>query len=139
VRKDDLLLLSANLAPGSDYMAGVQKILPLYDNALTRRWLATSLLDAGLDISPDDIEFSIREVQKVLRVEANYKFREPQSIRIGREQFDYEVGEDFRLFFSYRHTPDRLETLLARFGIAIQQQWLTPSGDEGIFLCRKTA
>ena len=36
IRPADSLLLSANLAPGADYAAGVQRILPLYDNALTR-------------------------------------------------------------------------------------------------------
>src|ERR1035437_2995444 len=34
VRPEDYLLISANLAPGADYAAGVQRILPLYDNAL---------------------------------------------------------------------------------------------------------
>src|SRR5207237_1110942 len=51
LRADDFLLLSANLAPGPDYAAGVQKILPLYDNALTRDWLLTFLLDLGLERS----------------------------------------------------------------------------------------
>src|SRR6185295_18474978 len=36
VRPDDWLLFSANLAPGSDYVAGVQRVLPQYDNSLTR-------------------------------------------------------------------------------------------------------
>ena len=44
----DFLLVSANLAPGADYHCGVEKVLPLYDNELTRRWLSTSLADAGL-------------------------------------------------------------------------------------------
>jgi L-histidine Nalpha-methyltransferase len=35
LRQEDLLLMSANLAPGPDYSAGVQRILPLYDNPLS--------------------------------------------------------------------------------------------------------
>jgi L-histidine N-alpha-methyltransferase len=135
--KDDILLLSANLAPGTDYASGVKKILPLYENDLTRRWLATALLDAGLDISPSDIEFSIESVGEFLRVEANYRFRKRQSIRLDREEFSYESGEMFRMFFSYRHTPDRLRALLANYRIEIMRQWITASEEEGVFLCKR--
>ena len=48
VRPTDFLLFSANLAPGHDYARGVQRILPLYDNALTRDWFMTFLLDLGV-------------------------------------------------------------------------------------------
>jgi uncharacterized SAM-dependent methyltransferase len=138
LRTRDALLISANLAPGNDYLAGVKKVLPLYDNHLTRHWLATSLLDAGLELSPNDIEFTIVAVGDLLRIEANYRFRKPQRIRIDREDFDYTAGEQFRLFFSYRHTPELLRDLFARFKIEIQNQWITGSGEEGIFLCRKS-
>ena len=37
VRPKDFLLFSANLAPGENYAAGMKKILPQYDNALTAR------------------------------------------------------------------------------------------------------
>ena len=50
IRPEDYLLLSANLAPGADYAAGVQRILPLYDNTLTREWLMTFLLDLGVEM-----------------------------------------------------------------------------------------
>src|SRR5262245_8966055 len=36
LRPNDLLLFSANLAPGPDYRRGVERIQPLYDNDLTR-------------------------------------------------------------------------------------------------------
>jgi uncharacterized SAM-dependent methyltransferase len=137
LRPDDALLISANLAPGSDYMVGVKKVLPLYDNDLTRRWLATSLLDAGIELSPNDIEFTIVPAGDLRRIEANYRFRKPQSIRIEKEEFRYAAGENFRLFFSYRHTPELLRALLGRYKIEIQKQWITGSGEEGIFLCRK--
>ncbi len=137
LRHDDALLLSANLAPGNDYMAGVKEILPLYDNDLTRLWLATSLLDTGLELSPTDIEFNVVSVDELLRVEANYCFRKPQRIRIDEEDFNYVPGEQIRLFFSYRHTPERLQKLLAQYKIEICPQWITASGEEGIFLCQK--
>src|SRR5882724_1725492 len=48
VRPGDWLLVSANLAPGLDYAVGVQRVLPLYDNELTREWLLAFLLDLGV-------------------------------------------------------------------------------------------
>jgi uncharacterized SAM-dependent methyltransferase len=47
LRPEDVLLLSANLAPGSDYEAGVVHLLPQYNNQLTRDWLFTFLSDLG--------------------------------------------------------------------------------------------
>ena len=49
VRPADFLLFSANLAPGKNYAAGMKKILPQYDNAPTRDWLMTFLLDLGVE------------------------------------------------------------------------------------------
>src|SRR5439155_1069101 len=59
VRPGDFLLLSANLAPGPDYAAGVQRILLLYDNALTRDWLMTFLLDLGVEAADGELHFCI--------------------------------------------------------------------------------
>ena len=137
LRPGDILLLSANLAPGSDYQAGVTKILPLYDNHQTRRWLATTLLDAGLEVSPADIQFTMNRANHLLRIEANYHFRTEQSVRLDSQEFVYKPNDPFRLFFSYRHTPDRLRDLLANYEIQIEREWITASQEEGIFLCRK--
>jgi len=59
VRPDDLLLFSANLSPGSDYAAGMEKILPLYDNELTRDWLITVLLEVGIEREDGSLDFQI--------------------------------------------------------------------------------
>ena len=48
VRPKDILLFSANLAPGKNYAAGLKKVLPQYDNPLTRDWLMTFLRDLGV-------------------------------------------------------------------------------------------
>lgn len=138
MRMDDYVIMSANLASGSDYAAGVQKILPLYENDLTRRWLATVLLDAGLQLSPSEIEFSIQAANQLLRVEANYTFQTSQKIVLDGEEFSFGAGEPFRLFFSYRHTPKLLREQLAPYGIEILREWIASSGEEGVFLGRKS-
>ena len=61
LRPADYLLFSANLAPGADYAAGVQRILPLYDNALTRDWLMTFLLDLGVETADGELRFVIED------------------------------------------------------------------------------
>ena len=137
LRPGDFLIASANLAPGSDYRAGVQKILPLYDNALTRRWLATSLTDAGFHIKPDEIEIAAKRVKDLMRIEAKYVFRSSQSIQLDGQPFCFDAGHDFRLFFSYRHTSALLAQLMNKSGITITHEWITTSEEEGIFLCRK--
>jgi len=148
LREGDWLLISANLAPGSDYEAGLRKVLPLYENDLTRRWLATALHDAGLEISPQHIEFSIvpgargsslaaGEPNRLLRIEANYRFKSAQTIQIDGEKFSYATGDSFRLFFSYRHTPKLLRELLAGYGMEITREWIAGSAEEGVFLAQK--
>lgn len=134
----DFLLLSANLAPGPDYRAGVEKIFPQYNNESTRLWLAAVLQDAGLELDPSEIDFKIVSTSSgLLRIEAGYEFKNSQNVRIDEERFLYAPGDWFQLFFSYRHTPERLSALLANYQIEIVQKWITESEEEGIFLCRK--
>ena len=59
VRPKDFLLFSANLAPGADYAAGVKKVLPQYDNPLTRDWLMTFLDDLGVERNDGKLRFKI--------------------------------------------------------------------------------
>jgi L-histidine N-alpha-methyltransferase len=136
----DNLLLSANLAPGLDYEAGLQKILSLYDNALTRDWLFTFLLDLGVARQDGEMRFVIEECPAntdLKRVTANFHFNRPCQICLPEAVFAFLPGDTIRLFFSYRYTPDRVRNVLPRYGIEVIAEWITPSGEEGVFLCRK--
>ncbi len=64
LRAEDTLLFSANLAPGRDYAEGVRKILPQYDNKLTKDWLVTLLLDLGIEQRDGDVVFSIEDTNE---------------------------------------------------------------------------
>lgn len=138
LRPGDLLVGSANLAPAADYLAGVNRILPLYDNELTRRWLATTLLDAGLDVRPSDIKFFVVEHEDLLRVDAVCSITASQTIRIGAEELSFPAGEPFHLFFSYRYTPTLLRRHFAKHNLQITREWITASAEEGIFLSEKS-
>ena len=164
VRPKDYLLFSANLAPGEDYSAGMRKLLPQYDNPLTRDWLMTFLDGLGIERRDGELKFKIESgssrreeapgsrsffAKKKLRlltssptmnevglkrVVAHFHFRCSRRIEIESEAFRFKTGDSIRLFFSYRYTPERVRAVLARHGLKVREQWITKSGEEGVFL-----
>jgi uncharacterized SAM-dependent methyltransferase len=140
LRLGDWLLFSANLAPGADYAAGMQAILPQYDNAPTRDWLMTFLLDLGVERGDGELRFHIEAdaANDLKRVAADLHFTRSRRIEIEDERFDFAAGESIRLFFSYRYTPERVRAALARHGLEVCGEWLAKSQEEGVFLCRLT-
>ena len=140
VRPGDLLLFSANLAPGPDYAAGVQEVLPGYDNPQTRDWLLTFLHDLGVEPGDGTLQFSIEGSQSALkRIVADYCFSKLRTLPVHGERFEFRKGDKVRLFFSYRYTPRRIASLLSDYKLSILDQWITQSGEEGVFLCRRAA
>jgi len=140
VRPQDKLLISANLAPGPDYAAGVQRVLPQYDNELTREWLITFLLDLGVERDDGKLRFTIEEFPAgsgAKRVAAVFHFMKPRCLGVDDERFTFAEGETIRLFFSYRYTPEGVRRLLGKHGFELREQWITDSEEEGVFLCRK--
>ena len=137
VRPEDYLLFSANLAPGRDYAAGVERILPLYDNALTREWLMRFLLDVGVDRRDGETRIVIEQVGALKRITAYFDFTRSREIQVDAERFVFSPGDSIRLFFSYRHTPSLASSLLEEHGLQVLQQWIAQSAEEGVFLVRR--
>jgi len=136
----DVLLLSANLAPGADYAAGVRRVLPQYDNELTRDWLLTLLLDLGFEREDGGWCFSIETAdQDLQRIVAHFELVRARDIRVHGERFSFAAGERIRVFFSYRHTVETMRGLLAGHGMQLRADWINDSGEEGVFLCRRGA
>jgi uncharacterized SAM-dependent methyltransferase len=141
VRPKDFLLFSANLAPGTDYAAGMKKILPQYDNPLTRDWLMTFLLDLGVRRNDGKLLFEIGNGPAgsgLKRIVARFHFKRACRIEIELEKFRFRPGDAIQLFFSYRYTPEHVRKVLARFGLEVCDQWITRSEEEGVFLCRNS-
>jgi L-histidine Nalpha-methyltransferase len=138
VRMDDILLVSANLAPGPDYAAGVRRILPGYDNAETRDWLMTFVLDLGIEPGEGALRIQIEEAQWLRRIVADFHFARDRALTIYGERVEFRAGEPLRLFFSYRYTPEKCERLLESQGLKLVGQWITKSGEEGVFACQRT-
>jgi len=136
LRPEDILLFSANLAPGENYTDGVRKILPQYDNELTKEWLMTLLLDSGVERSDGEVVFGIEEINRYQRVVANFQFQTSREIRLGDERVRFNAGEQIQLFFSYRYQPSHIVAMLTEQRIGVLESWVTDSGEEGVFLCR---
>ncbi len=140
VRPSDHLLLSANLAPGQDYAGGVAKILPQYNNPLTRDWLLALLYDLGVEAGDGELRFSVETAEQGLqRIVAQFHFHRTRQIRVDRREFCFKRNESIRLFFSYRYTPARIRQWLGRHGLTVTDEWITTSGEEGIFLCQQAS
>jgi L-histidine Nalpha-methyltransferase len=138
VGRGDLLLFSANLAPGKDYANGMKKILRQYDNTPTRDWLMTLLLDSGIEKSDGRLLFEIEAMRNGLkRFAANFYLGRARTIKIENKTICFKAGEKIRLFFSYRYTAGRLRGILGRHKLEIVREWIAASGEEGVFLCRR--
>ena len=137
VREWDLLLLSANLAPGSDYAAGIKRVLPLYDNLLTREWLMMFLNDLGVEKEDGHLKFCIEDSASepgLKRIAAYFKFRRKWKIKLEERMFVFQKGEKIRLFFSYRHTSELMHGLLKKARLRSSQAWISKSEEEEVFL-----
>ena len=138
IRPGDFLLFSANLAPSKNYAEGVKKILPQYDNVLTRDWLMTFLLDLGIERRDGDLRFAIENGRLGLKqIVARFHFRRSCRIKIESKEYAFHRGENIRLFFSYRYTAERVRKVLAPYELKVCDQWIAKSEEEGVFLCRR--
>jgi uncharacterized SAM-dependent methyltransferase len=140
LRINDFLLFSANLAPGNNYAAGMKKVLPQYDNPLTRDWLMTFLLDLGVGRNDGELVFEIKNGPAgtgLKRIVAGFHFTRARRVEVDGERFDFRAGETFRLFFSYRYMPERVRKVLARYGLEVGDQWTTKPEEEGVFLVER--
>jgi len=138
IRPEDFLLFSANLASKKNYAAGIKKILLQYDNAPSRDWLMTFLLDFGIEKSDGELKFEIATGNFGLkRFVANFHFKRARQIGIEDEFFNFKSGEKIRLFFSYRYTPELVRKILGKHKLEVCEQRIAKSQEEGVFLCRR--
>jgi L-histidine Nalpha-methyltransferase len=137
-RPEDVLLVSANLAPGADYEAGMRRILPGYANTETRDWLLTFIFDIGIEPGDDAFRIGIEDAKGLKRIVADYRFSRDRVVTIHGERIEFRAGESLRLFFSYRYTPEKCEGLFASHGLKPAGQWITKSGEEVVFAWKQS-
>jgi uncharacterized SAM-dependent methyltransferase len=137
---DDWLVISANLAPGTDSFTGTRQVLPLYDNPPTHEWLQTFLWDCGVEREDGGLSFHIARCPHgsgLHRIEAKYVFQRHRTLNVDGEAFEMAPGTVIDVFFSYRHTMPMLDALLFEHGLKRIESWTNRSMDEGVFLVRK--
>jgi len=140
IGEDGRLLFSANLAPGADYEDGVRQLLPSYANDMTNRWLTLLLEDWGLERGDGEVRWSVEPCPHgtgLLRIAADYHPIQKRRFEVEGESVRFEPGQPWRLFFSYRHTPECMRDIVARNGLRLINSWITDSGEEGVFLCER--
>jgi uncharacterized SAM-dependent methyltransferase len=97
----------------------------------------TFLRDLGVAASDGELHFTIEddpEGSGLKRIAAYFRFARPREIQVEAERFQFAAGETIRLFYSWRHTPGLVRALLGQHGLQVLDQWITKSGEEGVFL-----
>ncbi len=139
---EDLLLFSANLAPGDSYTLGMEAVLPQYDNLPTREWLMSVLRDVGISKLDGDITVTINSDSAqpdttLKKIAAYFTVRQPVRLAINDQVIDWQPGERVQLFFSYRYTTPLVKEYLDQHGIEVLNNWEFNNQEEGLYLCRK--
>jgi len=138
LRPQDVLLLSANLAPAeansdSAYHAACAEILPQYDNPETLCWLRQILLDWGIAAELSEPSFQIQEIEGLLGFVAESIWLADVRFLWEGRAFKVSQGERLRLFFSLRYTQERLAKALKTYGLELGGGHLTDCGQEGVW------
>jgi hypothetical protein len=99
----------------------------------------TFLSDLGIEKTDGGLRFAIDGGGFGLkRLVVRFYFFRTRQIEVHGESFKFRCGEYIRLFFSYRYTPELVCKILRRFGLKVCGQWIAKSGEEGVFLVRRS-
>lgn len=131
------LLLSANLM-AEEAERGIQRILPQYDNELTRRWLSVFWEDLGVPLNTGALRFygqQQRGVPSVWAIVAEWEFQENVALAVDGESFRFSTRERLQLWASYRYLPGQVAEMIQPLGQRLKASWLDADGAEGVFLC----
>ena len=71
------------------------------------------------------------------RVEAEFIFHSRRSFSFFGTEISFAAGQALRLFYSQRFTEAHIESLAETNSLKIAERWISPLGEEGLFLCRR--
>jgi hypothetical protein len=138
LRPQDQLLVSANLSPTVDesksaYLAATEKIQPQYDNPETEAWLTTLLKDWGIYDRLTNYRIRLESRHEWLRLVAVMDWRESFDLPWENQTLSLHKGDNLRLFFSYRYTPERFKHLALQAGLNIREEFVANNQEEGVW------
>ncbi|MEM6405966.1 MAG: L-histidine N(alpha)-methyltransferase [Pseudomonadota bacterium] len=143
----DLLLFSANLAPGDHYASGVESVLPQYNNSKTKSWLMSVLQDVGISQSDGEITVTIEtdsaepgvDTTSLKKITAYFTVKRLIRLKINDKTIHWQPGERVQLFFSYRYTTSLVKSYLKKYNIQVLHDWEFSNQEEGLYLCRRVS
>ena len=125
MKKDDLLLFSANLAPGIKGRSGAIRVLPQYDNRPTRNWLEAAILRYRPKLPKGHLEFGV--------------FPDPKQKNLARIEARWMNNNlPIVVFSSRRPTHPQVESWIQASGLRHLKRWIEPRGEEGVWLVQST-
>ena len=141
INPGDILLLSANLSPGIDYLAGIKKVMYQYDNQPTKDWLFTILKNIGISDRYGEVKFNIQDddrITQLKKITAHFLLKNDITFDLGDTTIKWEKNDRIQLFFSYRYTTEKIKKMLAAYHIDVIEYWENTTQEEGVYLCQKT-
>lgn len=121
MRTDDLLLFSTNLAPGKSGLQGARRVLPQYDNPVTRRWLKTAVQSFRPRLPFGHLRFGV--------------FPDPRQRSLARIEARWISGRQTKIVFSSRRpSPAQVEKWIRDARLTKVARFLEPRREEGVWL-----
>ena len=126
MKKDDLLLFSANLAPGQSSHTGALRILPQYDNRPTRNWLEAAILRYRPKLPKGHLEFGV--------------FPDPKQKTLARIEARWiSLRKIHTVFSSRRPTSSQVEAWIRSAHMRKLERYIDSLGEEGLWLVTRKA
>ena len=126
MKKDDLLLFSANLAPGQSSHTGALRILPQYDNRPTRKWLEAVIIRYRPKLPKGHLEFGV--------------FPDPKQKTLARIEARWiSLRKIHTVFSSRRPTSSQVEAWIRTTQLRKLACYLDPLGEEGVWLVQPSS
>lgn len=141
LRREDLLLLSANLSP-TGLAADGDRILAQYDNRRARAWYVGALESLGIRRKWIDLRIDAKALQpdgEWWQVTVQGIPRRAVDVRVHGEAIALRPDQPLSVFTSQRFTPAALRKRLQAAKLRVASAWEGAGGEEGIYLCRAGA
>ncbi len=138
LRREDLLLLSANLSP-EGLAADGERILAQYDNRRARAWYVGALESVGIRRSWIDLRIDAEALQpdgEWWQVTVQGIPRRKKELQVHGQAITLTPEKPLSIFHSHRFTPAALRKRLQRAKLHAVSAWEGAAGEEGIYLCR---
>ena len=142
-QEGDWLLVDSNLIPGEVDDADLvpESIQRQYDNDECRQWLMASLAELGVYENSGRLMFTVDTTDGELvlpRIRADFKFDVDVATAIAGEELIFRKGERLSVFYSIRYCHEMLPVILKTAGLVAVESWCSESGEDGVYLCRRT-